>query len=56
MQGLDGLSGARLIQDYDPYARIMSLLQDEHVVSEAAALGAKDFVVEYDRLLALIGD
>ncbi len=58
MRGTDGISGAQLIRDYDPDARIifMSLIADPDVIAKAKALGAEGFLgkKDYDRLLALL--
>ncbi|NMX23978.1 response regulator [Dissulfurirhabdus thermomarina] len=59
MQGMDGLSAARIIREEDRGARIvfMSLLKDDNVVGEALSLGAEAFLGkdEYDRLLEILG-
>ncbi len=58
MRGTDGITGARMIKEYAPQARIifMSLVSDPDVRSQAKELGAEDFLgkKDYDRLLDLI--
>jgi len=59
MQGMDGLSGMRLIRGFDPSARVIftSMLTDPSVVAEAKALGAVDFIAKdsLDHLLPVLG-
>lgn len=59
MQGMDGLSGMRLIRGFDPSASVIftSMVSDPSVVAEAKALGAVDFVAKdsLEHLLPILG-
>ncbi len=58
MRGTDGITGARLIKEWDPNARIifMSIMTDPEVIQKANELGALGFIGknEHTRLLSLI--
>ncbi|MGB9712576.1 MAG: response regulator [Dissulfurimicrobium sp.] len=58
MRGTDGITGARMIRDYDPGARLVfiSMISDPDVIAEAKRLGAIDFIGKdaYDRILAAV--
>ncbi len=58
MRGTDGITGARMIKEWDPQARIvfMSIMTDPEVIHKAEDLGALAFIGknEHDTLLNLI--
>ena len=58
MRGTDGITGAKMIRENDPSARLVfiSMVSDPDIISEAKALGAMDFIGKdaHDRLLEVI--